>query len=377
MMIRVLRGLAGLAILAVGLFVMNGLIGLKETPVVKPRAASARAVKGMPVTNGALSPEVAIEGRVQAMNRMTILSEVSGLLPVGGKEFREGVTFGRDEAMVRLNDAEPRATLVAQRSQWLQLISSMLADVQADFPDRFETWRGFVQSIDVEVPVPDLPEFATERERLYFTGRGVISGYHNLLASEERLSKFTLAAPFDGVVTQALVQPGSMVRAGQPLGTFVGTGAFEVKSAVHSRHLSVLSPGDAMSLVQEDGATVATGQVSRISGNVDPTTQSASVFCEVRAVSGQTLRDGRFLSGVVQGRPQEALVAIGEALIEGEAGQEQVFVIRDGMLALTPVRVVHKDRDQALVSGLENGAVLLAEPMAGAYEGMLVEVIEP
>ena len=376
-MIRVLRGLAGLAILAVGLFVMNGLIGLKETPVVKPRAASARAVKGMPVTNGALSPEVAIEGRVQAMNRMTILSEVSGLLPVGGKEFREGVTFGRDEAMVRLNDAEPRATLVAQRSQWLQLISSMLADVQADFPDRFETWRGFVQSIDVEVPVPDLPEFATERERLYFTGRGVVSGYHNLLASEERLSKFTLAAPFDGVVTQALVQPGSMVRAGQPLGTFVGTGAFEVKSAVHSRHLSVLSPGDAVSLVQEDGATVATGQVSRISGNVDPTTQSASVFCEVRAVSGQTLRDGRFLSGVVQGRPQEALVAIGEALIEGEAGQEQVFVIRDGMLALTPVRVVHKDRDQALVSGLENGAVLLAEPMAGAYEGMLVEVIEP
>ena len=376
-MIRVLRGLAGLAILAVGLFVMNGLIGLKETPAVKPRTAAARAVKGMPVTNGALSPEVAIEGRVQAMNRMTILSEVSGLLPVGGKEFREGVTFGRDEAMVRLNDAEPRATLVAQRSQWLQLLASMLADVQADFPDRSETWRGFVQSIDVEVPVPDLPEFATERERLYFTGRGVVSGYHNLLASEERLSKFTLAAPFDGVVTQALVQPGSMVRAGQPLGTFVGTGAFEVKSAVHARHLSVLSPGDAVSLVQEDGATVATGQVSRISGNVDPTTQSASVFCEVRAVSGQTLRDGRFLSGVVQGRPQEALVAIDEALIEGEAGQEKVFVIRDGMLALTPVRVVHKDRDQALVSGLEDGAVLLAEPMAGAYEGMLVEVIEP
>ena len=376
-MIRVLRGLAGLAILAVGLFVMNGLIGLKETPAVKPRTAAARAVKGMPVTNGALSPEVAIEGRVQAMNRMTILSEVSGLLPVGGKEFREGVTFGRDEAMVRLNDAEPRATLVAQRSQWLQLLASMLADVQADFPDRSETWRGFVQSIDVEVPVPDLPEFATERERLYFTGRGVVSGYHNLLASEERLSRFTLAAPFDGVVTQALVQPGSMVRAGQPLGTFVGTGAFEVKSAVHARHLSVLSPGDAVSLVQEDGATVATGQVSRISGNVDPTTQSASVFCEVRAVSGQTLRDGRFLSGVVQGRPQEALVAIDEALIEGEAGQEKVFVIRDGMLALTPVRVVHKDRDQALVSGLEDGAVLLAEPMAGAYEGMLVEVIEP
>ena len=88
---NVLRGLAGLAILAFGLMVMNALIGMKGTPPVKPRSASARLVKVMPALSADLAPEVSIEGRVQALNRMTVLSEVNGVLPVGGKEFREGV----------------------------------------------------------------------------------------------------------------------------------------------------------------------------------------------------------------------------------------------------------------------------------------------
>ena len=79
---NVLRGLAGLAILAFGVMVMNALIGLKGTPPVKPRTASARLV-----IDG-------VEGRVQALHRMTVLSEVNGVLPVGGKEFREGVRYG-------------------------------------------------------------------------------------------------------------------------------------------------------------------------------------------------------------------------------------------------------------------------------------------
>ena len=78
---NVLRGLAGLAILAFGLMVMNALIGMKGTPPVKPRSASARLVKVMPARSADLAPKVSIEGRVLALNRMTVLSEVNGVLP--------------------------------------------------------------------------------------------------------------------------------------------------------------------------------------------------------------------------------------------------------------------------------------------------------
>jgi len=371
---NVLRGLAGLAILAFGLMVMNALIGMKGTPPVKPRSASARLVKVMPALSADLAPQVSIEGRVQALNRMTVLSEVNGVLPVGGKEFREGVAYGEDEAMLRLDDSELRASLVAQRSQWLQLLAGALADLQVDFPDRADVWFDLVQTLDVTAALPPLPEAASDRERLYLTSRGIVSGYHNIKANEARLEKFTVRAPFEGVVVGAQVQPGSMVRAGQPVGTLVGTGMYEVKSAVHARHLPLLKSGNVVALRDETGSVVASGEVSRISGNVDPTTQSASVFCEVTSKDGKALRDGRFLSGHVEGRPLEGVMALNEVLLTGNG--TEVFVVKDGLLTLVPVEVLHRDADVVLVRGLVEGMQVLAEPVSGAYEGMLVELAQ-
>ena len=371
---NVLRGLAGLAILAFGLMVMNALIGMKGTPPVKPRSASARLVKVMPALSADLAPQVSIEGRVQALNRMTVLSEVNGVLPVGGKEFREGVAYGEDEAMLRLDDSELRASLVAQRSQWLQLLAGALADLQVDFPDRADVWFDLVQTLDVTAALPPLPEAASDRERLYLTSRGIVSGYHNIKANEARLEKFTVRAPFEGVVVGAQVQPGSMVRAGQPVGTLVGTGMYEVKSAVHARHLPLLKSGNVVALRDETGSVVASGEVSRISGNVDPTTQSASVFCEVTSKDGRALRDGRFLSGHVEGRPLEDVMALNEVLLTGNG--TEVFVVKDGLLTLVPVEVLHRDADVVLVRGLVEGTQVLAEPVSGAYDGMLVELAQ-
>ena len=370
----ILRALAGLAILMIGLFVMNGLIGFKETPPVTPRPTATSIVKTIDSRLDTLAPTVKIEGRVRARNRMTVIAEVTGFLPVGGKEFRDGVAFQAGEPMLRVDDSELRASLVAQRSQWLQLLVTSLADLQLDFPDRAEVWLNYVNDLNVENTLADLPEPASDRERLYVTNRGIVSGFHNIRANEERLRKFVIRAPFDGMVEGSLVQPGSMVRAGQPLGTLVGTNTFEVRSAVHARHLTRLSVGDAVTLVDEIGTEIANGRVARISGNVDPTTQSASVFCEVTESSGQPLRDGRFLSGLVFGDKIEGVMALNEVLLTGDGSQ--VYVIRDGKLALEKVTVEHRDSDVVLVSGLKTDMKVLAEPVSGAYEGMLVDPIQ-
>ena len=67
----ILRALAGLAILMIGLFVMNGLIGFKETPPVTPRPTATSIVKTIDSRLDTLAPTVKIEGRVRARNRMT------------------------------------------------------------------------------------------------------------------------------------------------------------------------------------------------------------------------------------------------------------------------------------------------------------------
>ena len=63
-----LRALAGLAILAFGVMVMNALIGMKGTPPVKPRIASARLVKTVTAEVDTLAPSVHVEGRVRRIH---------------------------------------------------------------------------------------------------------------------------------------------------------------------------------------------------------------------------------------------------------------------------------------------------------------------
>lgn len=372
-----LRFVAGLAILAVGIFVMQGLIGMKTEPPVKVRPVVARPVKAMEVGLTANRPETPIEGRVDAMYRMSLFAEVNGVLAIGGKEFREGASFAAGEVLLRMEDSEPRAALVAQRSAFLQSLSMILADIQTDFPASAGAWMQYATGLNVEEPLPDLPEPVSSRERLFLANKGILSAFYNIQSAEERLSKYQVRAPFTGVLTEALVQPGGLVRAGQPMGTFVGDGTFEVRSAVHSRYLKVVSPGDSVAFVDERGAVAAIGQVARVASNVDPSTQSASVFCQIQSNATATLRDGLYLSGTVFSEEISDSFELDLALVSPESN---VYVIVDegdsSVLRKREVEVLFRSQEQAIVAGLQDVDLLLSAPISGAYDGMPVNIVE-
>lgn len=373
----ILRFVAGLAILAVGIFVMKGLVGMKTEPPVKSRPVTARPVKATEVVLVANQPHTPIEGRVDALYRMSLFAEVNGVLAIGGKEFREGTRFRRGEVILRMDDGEPRAALVAQRSQFLQSLSVALADLRVDFPEAWSAWMDYVESFDVTEAMAPLPEPRDQRERLFLANRGILSSYHNIRSAEERLAKFQVVAPFDGVMTEAFVQPGGLVRAGQPMGTFVGDGAFEVKSAVHARYLPVLAAGDSVAFFEESGIQVAVGQVNRIASNVDPATQSASVFCGIRAVESDQLRDGRYLSGAIVSAPIPESFPLRVDLI---SPSNTLFVVSEEndeqVLRERKVEVLFRSQEIAIVRGLADGSRVLAEPMNGTYDGMPVNIVE-
>lgn len=368
----VLRVVAGLAILGAGLGIMNALISMKPEPAVANRPVTPRAVRTVVVNPGDCTPETPVEGRVEALYRMDVISETTGDLLLGGKEFREGVEFSKGEVMLQLDATEAENALIAQRSQFLQLLSTSLADLQADFPANWVAWQGFVDALDVAYRLPQLPKFASQREELFVANRGILSLFHSIRSAEDRLDKFTLTAPFDGVVTAATVRPGGLVRAGQLAGVFVGRDAFEVKTAVHARYLTTIELGDAVQFSDEMGQSVATGTVHRIAGNVDAATQSASVYCRIQPVDGKSalLRDGRFLSGVISSDAVADGVKVPLAWLMDD---NSIYAVAEEKLKRLPAEVVFESRSEAIVLGLDSGTVLLSEALATAFDGMPVQ----
>ena len=368
----ILRAVAGLAILAVGVGTMNALISMKPEPSVVERPVAPRAVRTAVVNPGDCIPQTPVEGRVEALYRMDIISETTGELILGGKEFREGVEFAKGEVMLQLDATEAHNALTAQRSQFLQLLSTSLADLRADFPDNWSSWESFLEAMDVDARLPELPAFGSQREELFVANRGILSLFHSIRSAEERLDKYTVVAPFDGVVTAAAVRPGGLVRAGQLAGVLVGRGAYEVKTAVHARYLTTIALGDAVAFVDENNQPVAQGTVHRVAGNVDAATQSASVYCRVQPVDGKStlLRDGRFLTGTIASEPIADGVNVPLNLLMDDGS---VYAVEAEQLKKVPVEVAFESRSEAIVLGLDSGTVVLTEAVASAFDGMSVQ----
>lgn len=368
----ILRAVAGLAILAVGVGTMNALISMKPEPSVVERPVAPRAVRTAVVNPGDCIPETPVEGRVEALYRMDIISETTGDLILGGKEFREGVEFAKGEVMLQLDATEAHNALTAQRSQFLQLLSTSLADLRGDFPENWSSWESFLEAMDVDARLQDLPAFGSQREELFVANRGILSLFHSIRSAEERLDKYTVVAPFDGVVTAAAVRPGGLVRAGQLAGVLVGRGAYEVKTAVHARYLTTIALGDAVAFVDENNQHVAQGTVHRVAGNVDAATQSASVYCRVQPVDGKStlLRDGRFLTGTIASAPIAAGVNVPLNLLMDDGS---VYAVEAEQLKKVPVEVAFESRSEAIVLGLDSGTVVLTEAVASAFDGMPVQ----
>ena len=105
----------------------------------------------------------------------------------------------------------------------------------------------------------------------------------------------------------------------------------------------------------------------RINGTVDATTQTVLVIVELRS---KQLKEGQYLKAQIQGKELKNVYEIDNSLIvEGN----KVFVVQESILTLQPITIHHYQKEKVLISGLENGMLLVNEIVAGAYPGMQVE----
>lgn len=365
---KTLRFILGLSIFSLGTLLMYSLIGMKESPSVIIPETLPRSVKSAKVFNEDNEPRIPVEGKVEAWQRIDLFSEVNGVLNLGGKEFREGVSFKEGEVILALDDSEARLSLKSTMAQFLQSTSGILSTIKVDFPDRIHEWEDYVNSIDINNTLQDLPHPKSDRERFYIINRGVEASYHSIKSAEERLSKFKITAPFDGFVSTALVNPGSLVIGGQPLGVFVGIEDYEIKSSLNSDFLTYINEGDRVEFFSK-GEVVAEGRLDRISSNVNPTTQSATVYFRLSSTNDNfELRDGIYLPGELIASSIENCFDVNVGLIE----DDKLFSIEDGVLVYSDVEILFQTYERAFVRGLEDGTVILSDQLSDAFEGMKV-----
>jgi RND family efflux transporter MFP subunit len=101
------------------------------------------------------------------------------------------------------------------------------------------------------------------------------------LAAEAAVAKCTIIAPFDGIAVDQKAREFQYTNAGQPLLDILDDHGLEVELIAPSRWLAWLKPGMAFKVEIHETDKSYSAQVVRLSGRVDPVSQTIKVIGEI------------------------------------------------------------------------------------------------
>ncbi|WP_167596205.1 efflux RND transporter periplasmic adaptor subunit [Leeuwenhoekiella sp. ZYFB001] len=360
------------AILILGIAVIIGyFIATRDKEMPTEIVKEVKTVFVKEVQNRTVPIVIPANGNLTAKNRLELYAEVQGVFRSSAHDFKPGQQYSRGQTLLNLDASEYYASVQAAKSELFNLITSIMPDLRLDYPDYYEKWQRYLDGFDINTSTPELPETASEKERYFITGRGIFSSYYNVKNLEQRLGKYRIVAPFSGILTEALVNKGTLVRSGQKLGEFIDTSVYELEVAVSKRFSDLLEIGEEVRLSDRNDIENFMGKVVRINGRVDQATQTIRVFIEVKG--SEKLKEGMYLQANLEARDEPDAISIPRQLL---VDNSQIYVVKDSVLDLVEINPVYFSDKEAVISGLPDGTKYLSKSVPGAYAGMRVKIFE-
>lgn len=366
---KVILSILGVVLIIGAIFFSKKIIDGKTRQ--KPKVEKVvKMVFAETVQNGTVPIVVPANGNLMAKRRVELYAEVQGVFRKGNKLFKAGEEYRAGETIIRIDAAEYYASVQSAKSNLYNLITSIMPDLRLDYPEVFPKWQAYLTGFDINRSTPPFPEMTSEKERFFISGRGILTNYFNVKNLEQRLSKYNISAPFAGVLTEALVTEGTLIRSGQKLGEFINTDVYELEVAISKTYSDLLKLGEGVELVNLNGTETYMGKISRINGRVDQATQTIKVFIEVK---DNGLKEGMYLEARLKAKEETNAIEIDRGLL---LENNQIFVVRDSILDIINVRPVYFSDRKVVIKDVPEGLTIVTKPVVGAYAGMLVKIFE-
>ena len=363
-----------LAILGV-LFISGAIYGAKMiiNSKSKTRKAPSKVIKTVfvdTVKNTSIPIIIPANGNLVAKRRVEIYSEVQGIFKPGSKLFKPGEKYQKNEAFISINDTEYYANVQLAKSNLYNSIAAVLADLRLDFPEVFLKWEAYLKSYDLNKPTPKLPKMVSEKENYFITGRSIVSNYYTVKNLEQRLSKYTISAPFEGILTEALVTEGTLIRSNQKLGEFIDPSVYEMEVSLSKTFASLLDVGETVELNNLEHTKKYSGIVSRVNGSINSATQTIAVYIEIK---NSSLKEGMYLEANLNAKKEKNAIEVNRGLLLDE---NKIFIVTDSVLDMINVRPVYFSNTKVVLKDIPDGTIILSSPFPGAYVGMMVKPLQ-
>lgn len=190
-------------------------------------------------------------------------------------------------------------------------------------------------------------------------------------AAESQLSYLRISAPFAGIVTARMAEPGTLASPGLPLLKLEQTGDYRLTAAFPESALNQIKLGQKMPVEIASIGFSGDGTVAEIVPMVDPQTRTFPVKLALPA--GNLVRSGLFGVARLAGTAAQ-VVTVPETAVRQNGQLSTVMVASNGRAELRMVKLGQaREGRREVLSGLSAGEKILVNPPAGLQDGDPVE----
>ncbi|MFN2268422.1 MAG: efflux RND transporter periplasmic adaptor subunit [Desulfonatronovibrio sp.] len=280
-MIKLLKALFPIVLLALGVWTASLFISQKTPPVRKPQEVQIPSVEVWSAETTSVRAAIQAMGTVVPAREITLRSRVSGTVQQIHPDFTSGGMLSEGETVLIIDPSDYRIEVSRQESE----LTRALADL------RLEQGRQDVARQELDMLMLDSrsefqeTDLALRRPHLDKARAAVQAVRAGLDKARLELARTKIKVPFNALILNAEVNTGSQVNSNDSLATMAGTDHYYINASVPLNSLQfldfTLENETSVEVSFQTGQSVRRGKLLRLTGQVDEQTRMAGIVAQV------------------------------------------------------------------------------------------------
>ncbi|MCC6186989.1 MAG: efflux RND transporter periplasmic adaptor subunit [Chitinophagaceae bacterium] len=192
---------------------------------------------------------------------------------------------------------------------------------------------------------------------------------------QEQISKTTVRAPFNGVVTAKLTEEGAFAAPGVPLLQITDIRTLKFTISVPENDLNQFSLNQNFTIYSDAYPDISLNGKTTMVGSKANMGNSFQVQFSLNNTADLKIKSGMFGKVNLNIGTEEKGIIIPAAAIISKANQAQVYVVKNGKAILQNVTIAKKIQNNAVVSnGLNEGDVIVTNGFINLFDGANISI---
>jgi len=303
-------------------------------PPQKEIRGTGVSVTAVEVRRGDIARSIETTATLQALRKVTLKSRISSV--VEQIKVSPGDPVQQGDMLLILDQRHLHNQLLKRKSDFMKAVSELVLELESGQEQGpLQRWRQYQMAVAEREHIPPYPRPATAKMAVMLSRLNVQANYNLLKESELQRSNAAIRAPFDGIISNMSVYPGTHVAIGEQLCHVTDLTRLQMHIEILEEDLAAIEIG---SPVQVNCSPPHTVLITALMPAVDPERHTGTAIAYLDN-PGLTYKDGQTIQvAVVKDQLRDRILIPRSALLNRN-DRELVFRLEQGIAKWQYVKI--------------------------------------